>query len=55
MNLASTVVVLKEGRIRAHGPPARALESRVLSETYGVPIEVIHTARGPAVFWDGEE
>ena len=54
MNLADAVVVMKDGRVRAAGTPVSTLRTELLSETYRAPIEVVHTARGPAIFWDSE-
>jgi iron complex transport system ATP-binding protein len=51
MNLADTVVVLKEGGIMAMGTPVETLRSDVLSAVFEAPIEVLETSYGPAVFW----
>lgn len=36
----SRVILLKDGRIHADGPKERLLEASVLSEVYGLPVEV---------------
>jgi iron complex transport system ATP-binding protein len=51
MNLADTVVVLKNGGIMAMGSPAETLRSDVLSVVFEAPIEVLETSYGRAVFW----
>jgi len=36
----SRVILLKEGRIFADGPPRKTLTSSILSELYGLPLTV---------------
>ncbi|MGI5270269.1 ABC transporter ATP-binding protein [Nonomuraea sp. CA-218870] len=40
--IADHVVLLHQGRVRADGPPARVLTEDLLSDTYGIRIEVSH-------------
>ncbi len=42
MPQTSSVLVLKDGRAAASGPPAGVLTSAVLSDVYGLPVEVGH-------------
>lgn len=39
-DIADRVIVLDEGRIVADGPPREALDARLLSDVYGIPISV---------------
>ncbi|MBB6553723.1 ABC transporter ATP-binding protein [Nonomuraea rubra] len=43
--IADHVVLLHQGRIRADGPPAEVLTEDLLTETYGIRIEVSHDPR----------
>ncbi|MEV0395101.1 ABC transporter ATP-binding protein [Polymorphospora rubra] len=38
--IADRIVLLHDGRVRAAGPPADVLTEEILTETYGIPIEV---------------
>ncbi|TDD49553.1 ABC transporter ATP-binding protein [Nonomuraea terrae] len=40
--IADHVVLLHEGRVRADGPPAQVLTESLLSDTYGIRIEISH-------------
>lgn len=40
---ADEVALLEHGRLLRHGPPAEALEPRVLSEVYGLPLRRVAT------------
>ncbi len=40
----SSVLVLKDGRAAASGPPTEVLTSAVLSDVYGLPVQVDHRA-----------
>lgn len=51
MNLADTVIVLKEGHVMATGSPEETIRSEILAGTYEAPVEVVETQRGRAVFW----
>ncbi|MFP4484372.1 MAG: ABC transporter ATP-binding protein [Spirochaetota bacterium] len=51
INLADTVIVLKEGHVMATGSPAETITSSILARTYEAPVEVVETERGRAVFW----
>lgn len=45
---ADQILLLHQGRIAAHGPPAQALEQQVLEEVYGWPLAVTtHPGPGP--------
>lgn len=39
-SVADVLVLLDSGRVRAVGPPAEVLTSELLSETYGIRVEV---------------
>ncbi|TYB47330.1 ABC transporter ATP-binding protein [Nonomuraea sp. PA05] len=43
--IADHVVLLHRGRIRADGPPAEVLTEELLTDTYGIRIEVSHDPR----------
>lgn len=43
--LADHVVLLHRGRVRADGPPAEVLTEELLTEVYGIRIEVTHDPR----------
>ncbi|MFD1936270.1 ABC transporter ATP-binding protein [Nonomuraea mangrovi] len=43
--LADHVVLLQRGRVRADGPPAEVLTEQLLTEVYGIRIEVTHDPR----------
>jgi ferric hydroxamate transport system ATP-binding protein len=43
--IADEVALLAEGRVRAAGPPAQVLTAALLSETYGIRVEVDHDPR----------
>jgi iron-chelate-transporting ATPase len=47
--IADRVVLLHQGRIRAEGPPAEVLTGELLSDTYGIRIEVSHDPATGAV------
>ncbi len=42
-------MLLDEGRVRRHGPPAEVLDAELLSEVYGIRVEVDHDPRTGAV------
>ncbi|MEO3888563.1 ABC transporter ATP-binding protein [Nonomuraea sp. B5E05] len=43
--IADHLVLLREGRVLADGPPAQVLTEDLLSDTYGIRIEVSHNPR----------
>jgi iron complex transport system ATP-binding protein len=47
--VADDLVLLDEGRVRRHGPAAEVLDAALLSEIYGIRVEVDHDARTGAV------
>ncbi|TKX73511.1 ABC transporter ATP-binding protein [Halorubrum sp. GN11_10-6_MGM] len=47
--LADRVVALKDGRVRAHGPPEEVVTEELLAEVFRVDAEVVDTDRGPRV------
>jgi len=47
--LADRVVALKNGEVRARGPPEAVVTERLLAEVFGVDAEVERTPRGPRV------
>ncbi|MGI5128416.1 ABC transporter ATP-binding protein [Pseudonocardia sp. CA-107938] len=47
--VADEVVLLAEGRVRAAGPPADVLTAELLTEVYGIRIEVDHDPRTGAL------
>ena len=47
--VADELVLLDEGRVRRHGPAAEVLDAELLSEVYGIRIEVDHDPRTGAV------
>ncbi len=49
LRLADAVTVLDHGAVRASGSPAEILRSSVLSEVFGVSVEVVHTADGTPI------
>jgi iron complex transport system ATP-binding protein len=48
--LADRVALIAGGRLAAFGPPRAVMTPERLSEVYGVPVAVEHTAAGRAVF-----
>jgi iron-chelate-transporting ATPase len=40
-SVADRVVLMHRGRVRAYGPPAQVLSGEVLTDTYGIRIEVV--------------
>ena len=44
--VADAVVLLRDGRVIAHGPPAAVLTAPLLAETYGVAVHIGHTPTG---------
>jgi iron complex transport system ATP-binding protein len=49
LRLADEVLVLDHGVVRASGSPAEILRSTVLSDVFGVSLEVLHTADGTPI------
>jgi iron complex transport system ATP-binding protein len=49
LRLADEVLVLDHGAVRASGSPAEILRGTVLSDIFGVAVEVLHTADGTPV------
>jgi ferric hydroxamate transport system ATP-binding protein len=47
--VADELVLLDEGRIRRHGPAAEVLDAELLTEVYGIRVEVDHDPRTGAV------
>ena len=47
--VADELVLLDEGRVRVNGPPAEVLDAELLTEVYGIPVEVDHDPRTGAV------
>lgn len=44
--IADRIVLLHEGRVRASGPPERVLTESLLSEVYGIRVEVVRLETG---------
>lgn len=47
--VADQVILLKKGKLVANGSPEQTLTQELLTDTYGGPIEVLNTSRGPLV------
>lgn len=47
--VAHQVILLRDGRIVSAGPPEKTLTRELLTLTYGGPVEVVQTHRGPLI------
>jgi iron complex transport system ATP-binding protein len=47
--IADQIILLKKGTIVAQGTPAETLTEKLLTRTYGGPVAVMKTTRGPRV------